>query len=191
MFLFAIVVAVLAAAIVGVLPATRAVRPALASTLRGGAGDIVDPGASRSRSALVTIQVAIACVLLVSASLLVQSVAKALQADLGFTARDALLTSVDVPSTWTPDRAKTFYTEALERVESLPGVESAAWTATLPLGRLTSTAASSPKDYARRSGDDLELNTNIVSPDATSTRWAFPCSTVGPSTRPTRAPVVR
>ena len=52
-FLFAIVVAVIAAAIVGVLPATRAVRPALASTLRGGAGDIVDPGASRSRSALV------------------------------------------------------------------------------------------------------------------------------------------
>ena len=161
-FLFAIVVAVIAAAIVGVLPATRAVRPALAPTLRGGAGDVVDPGASRSRSALVTIQVAIACTLLVSASLLVQSVAKALQADLGFTARDALLSSVDVPSTWTPDRAKTFYIEALERVESLPGVESAAWTATLPLGR-SPRRGFQPEGYARRSGDDLELNTNIVS----------------------------
>src|SRR4029079_8118627 len=39
-FLFSIAVAVLAALLVGVLPATRAVRPALASTLRGSAGDI-------------------------------------------------------------------------------------------------------------------------------------------------------
>ena len=162
-FLFSIVVAVLAAFLVGLLPATRAIRPALASTLRGGAGDIVDPGASRSRNALVSVQVAIACVLLVSAALLVQSVSRTLNADLGFSTRDALLTSIDLPSTWPSDKGSVFYDQALTRVRALPGVEEAAWTTALPLaGRSRRTFK--PDDYVRRSGEDLELYFNIVSP---------------------------
>jgi predicted permease len=162
-FLFSIVVAVLAAFLVGLLPATRAIRPALASTLRGGAGDVVDPGASRSRNALVSVQVAIACVLLVSAALLVQSVGRALNADLGFSTRDALLTSIDLPSTWPADRGSVFYDQALTRVRALPGVEEAAWTAALPLsGRSRRTFKLD--DYVRRSGEDLELYFNVVSP---------------------------
>jgi predicted permease len=102
-------------------------------------------------------------VLLVSASLLVQSVARALNADLGFAVRDALLTSVDVPSTWGPEKARAFYEEALDRVESLPGVESAAWTASLPLGG-SPRRGFQPEGYGRHPGDDLELNTNVVSP---------------------------
>jgi len=162
-FLFSIAVAVLAALLVGVLPATRAVRPALASTLRGSAGDIVDPGASRSRNALVSVQVAIACILLVSAALLVQSIGRALNADLGFSTHEALLASVDLPSTWTADKGKAFYQEALERVSALPGVEDAAWTAALPLsGR--SRRGFKPEGYAHRAGEDLELYYNVVSP---------------------------
>jgi predicted permease len=161
-FLFSIGVAALAALVVGLLPATRAVRPALAATLRGSAGDIVDPGASRSRGILVTIQVAIACVLLVSAALLVQSVARALKADLGFSTRDALLTSVDLPSSWTLDKGNAFYEEVLARVQALPGVESAAWAAALPLSG-QSRRGFKPEGYVRRSGEDLELHYNIVS----------------------------
>src|SRR6185312_13321245 len=91
------------------------------------------PGASRSRNALVSVQVAIACILLVSAALLVQSVGRALNADLGFSTHEALLASVDLPSTWTADKGKAFYQESLERVSTLPGVEDAAWMAALPL----------------------------------------------------------
>jgi predicted permease len=161
-FLFSIAVAVVAAIIVGLLPATRAVRPALAPTLRGSAGDIIDPGASRSRNVLVSIQVAIACVLLVSAALLTQSVARSLKADLGFSTRDALLTSVDLPSTWTEEQGNVFYAQAQTRVQMLPGVESAAWARSLPLGG-TSRRGFRPEGYVPRSGEDLELNINIVS----------------------------
>jgi predicted permease len=161
-FAFSIAVAVVAAIIVGLLPATRAVRPALAPTLRGSAGDIIDPGASRSRNVLVSIQVAIACVLLVSAALLTQSVARSLKADLGFSTRDALLTSVDLPSTWTEEQGNVFYEQAQTRVQTLPGVESAAWARSLPLGG-TSRRGFRPEGYVPRSGEDLELNVNIVS----------------------------
>ena len=98
-----------------------------------------------------------------SAPLLVQSVGRALNADLGFSTRDALLTSIDLPSTWTAEKGSVFYEQALTRVRALPGVEEAAWTATLPLsGRSRRTFK--PEDYVRRSGDDLELYFNVVSP---------------------------
>ena len=70
--------------LVGVLPAVRSIRPPLAAALaRATAATSAIARGSRMRSALVSAQVAIACVLLVGAGLLVQSVAHTLDADLG------------------------------------------------------------------------------------------------------------
>ena len=95
---FALALSGISAVLVGVLPALRAVRPPLAASLRGAAGDITERTASRSRTVLVVAQVAIACVLLVTAALLAQSVSNQLHADFGFTTRRALLATVDVPA---------------------------------------------------------------------------------------------
>ena len=96
--LFAMALAAASALLVGVIPAVRAIRPPLAASLRGAAGDITERTASRSRTTLVVAQVAIACALLVTAALLAQSVANQLRADYGFRTREALLSTVEVPS---------------------------------------------------------------------------------------------
>jgi predicted permease len=163
-FAFAAIVAALAALLVGILPATRATRTALGAALRGAAGDITDRHSSRTRNALVSVQVAIACVLLVGAALLAQSVMRAVHADLGFSTRDALLTSVELPGTWPAARGQAFYEEARARIAGLPGVESAGWVRTLPLAR-PARRGFRPDGYVRRPGEDLELFFNIASTD--------------------------
>jgi putative ABC transport system permease protein len=161
-FVYAIAVAGLSSLLVGLLPAIRSIRPPLAAALRGHGGDISDRAGSRLRSTLVSAQVAIACVLLVGAGLLVQSVARTLDADLGMSTRDAVLASVELPATWTPAAGLAYYDEARARIAALPGVESAAWSRSLTLAR-TSRRRFDPEGYAGVPGEDRELNVNYAS----------------------------
>ena len=160
---FAMGLAAIAALLVGVMPAVRAIRPPLAASLRGAAGDITERTASRSRTILVVAQVAIACVLLVTASLLAQSVVNQLHADYGFRTRQALLSTVEVPSALGASGGRVFYDAAQARVSGLAGVEAAAWVRTLPFAR-GSRRGFVPEGYTPRPGEDLELFYNIVSP---------------------------
>jgi predicted permease len=166
--LFALALAAVAAVLVGLVPAVRAVRPPLAASLRGATGDITARSVSRTRTVLVATQVAIACVLLVTAALLVQSVANQRHADLGFTTRNALLLSVDVPATMPETNGIQFYREVAARAAALPGVSDVAWVRTLPLG-LGPRRGFRPEGYVPRAGEDLELNYNTVSPSYFST----------------------
>ena len=161
---FALALSAVAALLVGILPALRAIRPPLAASLRGAAGDVTERTASRSRSVLVVAQVAIACVLLVAAALLAQSVSNQLHADFGFSTRRALLATVDVPAALGAAQGREFYERARARVAALPGVESVAWTRTLPLSG-GPRQVFRPDGYAKREGEDLELHYNLVSPE--------------------------
>jgi predicted permease len=161
---FALALSGVAALLVGILPALRAIRPPLAASLRGAAGDITERTASRSRTVLVVSQVAIACVLLVAAALLAQSVSNQLHADFGFSTRRALLATVDVPAALGVAQGREFYERAGARVAALPGVESVAWTRTLPLSG-SPRRGFRPDGYVEREGEDLELYYNVVSPE--------------------------
>jgi predicted permease len=160
---FALGLSALSALLVGILPALRAVRPPLAASLRGAAGDITERSASRSRTALVVAQIAIACILLVTAALLVQSVSNQLRADFGFRLRQGLLATVEIPPAAAPATGRAFYDAASQRIAALPGVESVAWVRTLPLAG-GSRRGFRPEGYIRREGEDLELYYNIVTP---------------------------
>ena len=159
---FATALALASALLIGILPALRALKPPLAAALRGGAGDITERTSSRARDALVVAQIAIACVLLVAASLLVQSVTNQLNADLGFSARQALLATVDIPASYGPERGRAFYAHIAERMEAMPGVERVAWMETLPMTRFSRTVFA-PEGYTPRPGEDLELPFTTVS----------------------------
>jgi predicted permease len=111
----------------------------------------------------VIAQVSIACVLLVTAALLVQSVSNQLRADFGFSVRQGLLASVEIPPNTTPAAGREFYRAAAERIAAIPGVGSVAWVRTLPLSG-GSRRGFTPEGYVRRDGEDLELNYNIVTP---------------------------
>ena len=136
----------------------------LAASLRGAAGHVTEKSSSRARDLLVITQIAIACVLLVAASLLVQSVSNQLHADLGFSTRQALLATVEVPSSYGAPRGQVFYRQVAERLAGVPGVQSVAWAETLPLTRFSRTVFA-PEGYTPRPGEDLELPCAIVSAD--------------------------
>jgi hypothetical protein len=100
----------------------------------------------------------------VTAALLAQSVSNQLHADFGFTARRALLATVDVPAAFGVEPGRVFYEQARARIAALPGVEDAAWGRTLPFAG-GARRGFRPEGYVKREGEDLELDFNIVSPD--------------------------
>jgi putative ABC transport system permease protein len=90
--------------------------------------------APRVRQALVVVQVAMTVVLLCGAGVLVRTLIALDRAPMGFDADDVLTMSVAISSARYPDeRPRDFFREAVTRVRALPGVESAAVAASLPM----------------------------------------------------------
>ena len=86
------------------------------------------------RTTLVTAEVALALVVLVSAALLVRSINGLLEVNPGFRTDHLLVAHLALPSNHYNDaQAHTFYTRLLPRVAALPGVASVATTTSLPL----------------------------------------------------------
>jgi putative ABC transport system permease protein len=135
-FAYAMGVAILTGGIVGVAPALRASRSNLGETLRDGSRSVTS-GARRLRlrSVLVVSQVAVSLVLMVSAGLFVRSLSAARQMDLGFRADHVLDLNMDPAQIgYDETRGRAFYAEVSRRVRALPGVESASFAYSMPMG---------------------------------------------------------
>ncbi len=122
----------------GLIPAWTASRTDLTSALReGGHGAIA--GRSWLRDTLVVVQVAATVVLLVSSGLLLRSFHEIQQIDPGFTAEKVMTMKVDLPPAkygtlgQTDEKRVQFVNDLVKRIESLPGVESAAVVTATPL----------------------------------------------------------
>jgi predicted permease len=103
---------------------------------------------SRLRSALVIAQVTACVVLLVGASLCVRSLYNARSIDPGFDTKHAVAASLNVDSFgYDEARGKTYYAMLLDRVRTLPGVVSAAYTDHLPLGQMMRMEGFEPEGY--------------------------------------------
>ncbi len=88
------------------------------------------------RSALVVSEIAFACMLLVGAGLLIRSLVRLLDVNMGFDARSAITVRVDPDSRYTtPEQRNAYLDDVLRRVRELPGVQAAGITDALPLGR--------------------------------------------------------
>jgi putative ABC transport system permease protein len=92
--------------------------------------------ATLARDALIVAEVALACMLLVGAGLLLRSFNALLQVNLGFQPKHAMAWRVDPPRSFRSFAEFDTYAGGLvERVAALPGVESVGLSDTLPLGR--------------------------------------------------------
>src|SRR6516164_8650891 len=120
---------------VGLVPAFQTRRLALAETLKTEASAVMGPrGQAWFRSSLVVLQVTLSFLLLVGATLLMQSLRNIRTTSPGFSTR--------VLATWIPleaagykaPRAQTFQDELIQRIRALPGVEVAAYSRATPLG---------------------------------------------------------
>lgn len=86
----------------------------------------------QARSILVIIQVALACVLVISAGLMVRSFLNLLQTDLGFQPSNLVAVRIDLMGDGSP---VDYIERVLERVRAMPGVEHAAFTDCIPVER--------------------------------------------------------
>lgn len=133
---FALVMAVAAALLAGVLPALQATHIAPAGELKeGGRGATSGRTRLRWRQALVSTEVALAVVLVVAAGLMVRTVRNLLAIDPGFRPDGVLTMRLSTPSTWYPDsiRVAGFWDELQRRVAAVPGVKSVGAVRLLPL----------------------------------------------------------
>jgi predicted permease len=134
---FTLVVSLATGIVFGLIPGLKASRPDLRGSLKeGGRAATGSPRAHRTRGLLVISEVAIALLLLIGAGLLIRSFARLQQTELGFDAENLLAIGVSAsPQKYPRARERAaYYKQFLDRLEALPGVESAALSSSLPLG---------------------------------------------------------
>jgi predicted permease len=135
-----VLVAVFTATIFGLLPGLRIASGNLQEMLKdSGAGAGLGRKHERVRAALVVFEVALACVLLVSAGLLLRSFVKVLDVDLGFQPDRAASIKVEYDDSAPTGEARQIkrgeiFQQILARISAVPGVEAAGMSDYLPLG---------------------------------------------------------
>jgi putative ABC transport system permease protein len=139
--LFTFGVAMLTGILFGLVPAFESARLDVNETLKEGGKN---PGsASRShrlRNVFVVAEVALALVLLIGAGLLIRSFARLQAVDPGFNASNLLTLRVPLPARKYDNDEKrlSFFRQATERMQTLPGVESVGAINVIPFGGIPS-----------------------------------------------------
>lgn len=129
-------ISIAATAVFSVIPALSASAGNLREKLtENGHGASGGKHHERLRSALVVSEVAMACVLLVSAGLLLRSFLRLLDVDLGFEPSHAAAISVNIDDGGNAARRGALLQEKLSRIAAIPGVEAAGISDKLPLDR--------------------------------------------------------
>lgn len=115
------------------MPAIHASHVDLSGALKSDGGGVVSgSNRSRLRSGLVLVQVSLSFVLLAGTGLLMQSLQRMQNTSPGFST-DVVVSGADLFSAgYKFDRAKAFYTQFLDRVREIPGVESASLARLVP-----------------------------------------------------------
>jgi putative ABC transport system permease protein len=131
---FTAAVAILTAALFGILPALRSTDVSLTSAMSGSLTIELDrPARFRSRKLIVASQVAFSLVLLMAAGLLLRSFAKLATLDPGFDRNNVLIV---YPTLWSARISDDRYPAQLDQIENrlraLPGVLSASRSAVTP-----------------------------------------------------------
>ena len=131
--LFAFGIALLTGVIFGLAPARHALGADLAPMLHG-ANSTADRKRFRLRNVLVTAQVALSLMLVVTAMLFLRSLQKAAFTDPGFTTANIMIASTDVSlSGYRDQQAVEIANRFKERLRAVPGVESVATARMIPL----------------------------------------------------------
>jgi predicted permease len=133
MVAFTVLISMVTGAVFGLAPALQSSKVDVAARLKEESrGSHVK---SRFRNLLVVAQVAVCLLLLISATLCLRSLMNAQSIDPGFQVKNRAVVEMDPGILgYTDARAKAFYSEAIERLQALPGVRSASVTNYLPLG---------------------------------------------------------
>jgi putative ABC transport system permease protein len=168
--LFAIVASLVTSVLFGLFPALRARDVNLVQSLTEDGTAPVGGGhrsrTAQARAAIMAAQVAIACVLLVGASLLGRSFLTLLHTDRGYDPSGLLTARLSLPSSlYSPERRYAIVDQVLARLSTLPTVTHAAFTSELPITAGGSTSAFTlPSRTAPGGTVSVQASPRIVSP---------------------------
>lgn len=164
-----VLIAITAAVFFGFVPGLRMAGGNLQEVLKdSGPGTGQSRKHERIRSILVVTEVALACVLLVGAGLLLRSFLKVLDVDLGFQPDRAAAIKVEYDDSVPPGspndasvlKRRAIFQQVLSRVGALPGVEAAGISDYLPLGQNRAWGTPFPKGVTPPKG--LKLGSPLV-----------------------------
>jgi predicted permease len=164
---FTLLTCILAALVASVAPSLLLARSDVNDTLKQNARG----GSSGSKSAswrglLVAGEVALACVALVSAGLLIRSFDNARHIDPGFERKNVLLSRFYIVSGgYKVDETLQFSRQLTERLQSAPGVQASAYSDFVPLGAPAGPWHDvEPQGYVPAPSENMKVGRNSVSP---------------------------
>jgi len=132
---FSLVVSLLSGFLFGLAPAIHALKTDLIESLKHSSRATAGSG-RRLREILLAANVAFALVLLAGAGLMLKSFSRLRHTDFGFRPDHLLTLEMELPTDTDykePRQQSAFFAAVIERVQSLPGIKSAAVTSVLPL----------------------------------------------------------
>ena len=158
--------ALLAGALLGLLPILQISQPDLVETLKTGSSSIVG-GRMRLRRLLVRAQVATAFVLVVIAGLFARSLALAGKIDPGFEPKGAIAATFDVgPNAKTAEQGVAIQSEVAQRLRARGDVEAVSFALSIPLGQGTRGGFVIIPGHKNEEGrPNLSVRANTVGPD--------------------------
>ena len=162
--LFCFAVSVVTGILFGLAPAAQASRQNLSDSLKEDARGATITQGGRLRAILVVAEVALAVVLLVSASLTIRSFLSLQKVQLGFRPENVMATGINLPQkkypTW--EQRNRFATDLLERVRNTPGVVAATiGNGGMPFGGFDSIYSIA----GRQEAQTQSIRTNLVASD--------------------------
>ena len=159
---FNFLLAALTGVFFGLVPALQASRPDLNEALKEGAGSASDgfrgQGRRWSRGILVAAQITLAFVLLAGAGLMVKTVARLQAVKLGFAPEN--VTAMGLSGRGVKPE---FYQQILERVQAMPGVQSASIGSTAPLLGYSSKTMMEIKGRPESDGTSAKAGVGVIS----------------------------
>ena len=176
--LFTLGLSLLAGVVFGLAPAMRASSPALVPALKDDAAAFFERTRTFGvRNLLVVTQVALSVVLLIAAGLFLRSLQQARTIDPGFDAEKIVNLPLNINLLrYTRTQGRDFYRQVVERVEGIPGVESASLAriaavsggssvrSLLIEGRAGSNNQFRSEGSGPAPGDDQSVSANVIGP---------------------------
>jgi putative ABC transport system permease protein len=164
---FSVALSLLTGLIFGLAPALQSSKLDLNEALKEGGRQTSAGAGHRLRSAMVVTEIALAVVLLVGAGLMMKSLLRLLQTNIGFQTENLLtMTVILPPAKYTDTNQQINFNDQLrQRVQSLPGVVGAGTVNILPVNSGNTTRFIIDGDPIPPPGKETEANIRTISDD--------------------------
>jgi len=162
-----LLISALTGVIFGILPALRSSGVAPAAVLKEETGSASGTlRKARLASSLVVAQISLSLLLLVCAGLFIRSFRSAQQIDPGFNPHNVLIASYDLfTAGYSDSTGAEFDRQLVSKLESLPGVQSAALSDREPLSFGGGSTSVKPEGYVSPANESMETQASIITPN--------------------------